>query len=255
MAAINQAAPTAAGAMPARPGLLPQLWPFVALLALALLLPLTGNEYWALIATRACIYWVLVSGLNLIVGFAGQLAIGYVSLLTVGAYTASVLAAGNLLEPLHPALALAAAAALGAVVGVVVGLPALRLRTFYFAMTTLGFATIVTQVALAWQDVTGGGIGITGPSLPAPFDTAWGFYYLCLALAALCTWITGNIARSRFGRALVTTRDAEVAAEASGIAKPRLLILVVLLAGALAGIAGGLFATLQTYITPDAFTF
>ncbi|NOG71436.1 branched-chain amino acid ABC transporter ATP-binding protein/permease [Roseicella sp. DB1501] len=241
--------------MPARPGLLPQLWPFAALLALALLLPLTGNEYWALIATRACIYWVLVSGLNLIVGFAGQLAIGYVSLLTVGAYTASVLAAGNLLEPLHPALALAAAAALGAVFGVVVGLPALRLRTFYFAMTTLGFATIVTQVALAWQDVTGGGIGITGPSLPAPFDTAWGFYYLCLALAALCTWITGNVARSRFGRALVTTRDAEVAAEASGIAKPRLLILVFLLAGALAGFAGGLFATLQTYITPDAFTF
>ncbi|WP_217362921.1 ABC transporter permease subunit [Roseicella sp. DB1501] len=256
MAAIHEAAPTAAaGAMPARPGLLPQLWPFAALLALALLLPLTGNEYWALIATRACIYWVLVSGLNLIVGFAGQLAIGYVSLLTVGAYTASVLAAGNLLEPLHPALALAAAAALGAVFGVVVGLPALRLRTFYFAMTTLGFATIVTQVALAWQDVTGGGIGITGPSLPAPFDTAWGFYYLCLALAALCTWITGNVARSRFGRALVTTRDAEVAAEASGIAKPRLLILVFLLAGALAGFAGGLFATLQTYITPDAFTF
>ncbi|RAI61134.1 hypothetical protein DOO78_02690 [Roseicella frigidaeris] len=247
--------PVAAGAAPSRPRLLALLWPFAALLALALLLPLTGNEYWALIATRACIYWVLVSGLNLIVGFAGQLAIGYVSLLTVGAYTASVLAAGNLLEPLHPALALAAAALLGAVFGVVVGLPALRLRTFYFAMTTLGFATIVTQVALAWQDVTGGGIGITGPSLPAPFDTAWGFYYLCLALAALCTWITGNIARSRFGRALVTLRDAEVAAEASGIAKPWLLVLVFLLAGALAGFAGGLFATLQTYITPDAFTF
>ena len=62
----------------------------------------------------------------------------------------------------------------GAVAGVIVGLPALRLRTFYFAMTTLGFATIVTQVALAWQSVTGGGIGVPGPALPAPFDTAVG---------------------------------------------------------------------------------
>ena len=121
---------------------------------------------------------MLVAGLNLVVGFAGQLAIGYVALLTLGAYTASVLAAGNVL-PLVPAfLALAAAAVVGAVFGVIVGLPALRLRTFYFAMTTLGFATIVTQMALAWQSVTGGGIGLPGPELPAPFDTAAGFYLL-----------------------------------------------------------------------------
>ncbi|WP_052389436.1 branched-chain amino acid ABC transporter ATP-binding protein/permease [Belnapia moabensis] len=232
-----------------------KLWPFLALLALALLLPLTGNEYWALIATRACIYWVLVAGLNLIVGFAGQLAIGYVALLAIGAYTASVLTAGTVMEPLPAFAALGIAAAAGAVAGVIVGLPALRLRTFYFAMTTLGFATIVTQITLAWQDVTGGGIGIPGPSLPAPMDTAWGFYYFCLGVAVVCTWATANLARSRFGRALVAIRDSEVAAEASGIAKPKLLAMVFLLAGALAAFAGGLFATLQTYITPDAFTF
>ena len=235
--------------------LMGRLWPFLALLALALLLPLTGNEYWALIATRMAVYWVLVSGLNLIVGFAGQLAIGYVALLAIGAYTASVLTAGTVMEPLPAFAALGLAAAAGAVAGVVVGLPALRLRTFYFAMTTLGFATIVTQITLAWQDVTGGGIGIPGPTLPAPMDTAWGFYYFCLGVAVLCTWATANLARSRFGRALVAIRDSEVAAEASGIAKPRLLVMVFLLAGALAAFAGGLFATLQTYITPDAFTF
>ena len=139
--------------------------------------------------------------------------------------------------------------------GVVVGLPALRLRTFYFAMTTLGFATIVTQVALAWKDVTGGGVGTPGPVFPWPFDPGWGFYYFCFILAALATWMTANIGSSRYGRALVAIRDAEVAAEASGIAKPRLLVLVFLLAGALGGVAGGLFASLQSYITPDAFTF
>ena len=204
------------------------------------------------IATRAAIYWVLVSGLNLVVGFAGQLAIGYVALLTLGAYTTSILVARNWLGPLP---ALAAAGVVGAVAGVIVGLPALRLRTFYFAMTTLGFATIVTQVALAWTDVTGGGIGIAGPVLPAPLDTPAGFYFFCLALAALCTWMTLNIAASRFGRALVGLRDAEVAAEAIGISKAHLLVTVFLFSGATAAVAGGLFATLQSYITPDAFTF
>src|SRR4029453_6601009 len=130
-----------------------------------------------------------------------------------------------------------------------------RLRTFYFAMTTLGFATIVTQVALAWKDVTGGGVGTPGPAFPWPFEPGWGFYYFCFILAALATWMTANIGSSRYGRALVAIRDAEVAAEASGIAKPKLLILIFLLAGALGGVAGGLFASLQSYITPDAFTF
>jgi branched-chain amino acid transport system permease protein len=234
---------------------LPTALPFVALFGFALLLPLTGNEYWALIATRAAIYWVLVAGLNLVVGYAGQLAIGYVALLTLGAYTTSVLAAGNVLPPLPTFLALAVAAVAGALFGVVVGLPALRLRTFYFAMATLGFATIVTQVALAWQGVTGGGIGISGPEMPAPFNTAWGFLYLCLALAALVTWATSNVAKSRFGRALIAVRDADVAAEASGISKPKLFVTIFLFSGAVAAVAGGLFASLQTYITPDAFTF
>src|SRR5258708_15298761 len=159
------------------------------------------------------------------------------------------------MAPLDVFAALAIAAIVGAVFGVVVGLPALRLRTFYFAMSTLGFATIVTQIALAWQSVTGGGIGIAGPEFPAPFDTAWSYYYLCVAFAAFCTWMSANVAHSRFGRALIAVRDAEVAAEATGISKPRMLIAIFLFAGALAAIAGGLFPSFQTYITPHPFTF
>jgi ABC-type branched-subunit amino acid transport system ATPase component/ABC-type branched-subunit amino acid transport system permease subunit len=228
--------------------------PFFALLVLGLAFPLFGGGYWGVIATRACVYWILVSGLNLVVGFAGQIAIGWVALLTLGAYTASVLVAGNVTPAFPPYLALAIAAAVGAAFGLIIGLPALRLRTFYFAITTLGFATIVTQVALAWQSVTGGGVGVAGPTFPPPFDSQWGFYYFCFGLAAICTWMTANIASSRFGRALTAIRDAEVAAEACGIAKPGLLAAVFLFSGAVAGIAGDLFASLQSYITPDAFT-
>src|SRR6202790_3767986 len=155
------------------------------------------------------------------------------------------------MSPMPVFAALPVAAFVGALFGVIVGLPALRLRTFYFAMSTLGFATIRTQIALAWQSVTGGGIGIVGPEFPAPFNTAWGFYYLCVTFAAVCTWMSGNAAHSRCGRALIAVRDAEVAAEATGISKPRMLIAIFLFAGALAAIAGGLFASLQTYITPD----
>jgi branched-chain amino acid transport system permease protein len=239
----------------ARHAMLPALLPFLGIFALAMILPFVSNDYWALIGTRAAIYWVLVAGLNLVVGFAGHLAIGYVALLTLGAYTTSVLVAGNVMPPVPVFAALIAAGGVGAIFGVIVGLPALRLRTFYFAMSTLGFATIVTQIALAWQSVTGGGIGIVGPEFPAPFNTPWGFYYLCIGFAAVSTWMSANVAHSRFGRALIAIRDAEVAAEATGISKSKLLIAIFLFAGALAAFAGGLFATLQTYITPDAFTF
>src|SRR6267154_1619536 len=228
--------------------------PFLVLLIIGLALPLFAGGYWGVIATRACVYWVLVAGLNLLVGFAGQIAIGWVALLTIGAYVTSVLAAGNVMPALDPYLALAIAGIVGAAFGVIVGLPALRLRTFYFAITTLGFATIVTQIVLAWASVTGGGVGVPGPIFPAPFDSQWGFYYFCFGLAAICTWMTANVAASRFGRALTAIRDAEVAAEASGIAKPALLGTVFLFSGAVAAVAGGLFAALQSYITPDAFT-
>ena len=249
--AVSPAQPARASSLARIEGALP----WIALGLVGLLLPLLGDSYIGVIAQRACIYWILSAGLNLVVGYAGQIAIGWVAMLTIGAYTTAALTAGTATAPWHPYLALAAGGVVGAVAGVVVGLPALRLRTFYFAMTTLGFATIVTQVALAWKDVTGGGVGTPGPVFPWPFEPGWGFYYFCFLLAAIATWMTANLAASRFGRALVAIRDAEVAAEASGIAKPKLLIAVFLFAGALGGVAGGLFASLQSYITPDAFTF
>ena len=195
--------------------------PWIALGLVGLLLPLLDDSYIGVIAQRAYIYWILSAGLESRGGLAGQIAIGWVAMLTLGAYTTAALTAGTATPAWHPYLALIAGGVVGALFGVIVGLPALRLRTFYFAMTTLGFATIVTQVALAWKNVTGGGIGTPGPgvslarSIPAGASTI-----SALILAALAHLDDGQPRSSRFGRALVAIRDAEVAAEASGVAKP-----------------------------------
>ncbi|MGA0595200.1 ABC transporter permease subunit [Enterovirga sp. CN4-39] len=230
------------------------LSPYLAILVVALVVPLLGNDYWTVVASRVAVYWVLIAGLNLAVGFAGQLAIGWIALLTLGAYTASALVVGNLGPAWHPAAALVGATVIGALAGLVVGLPALRLGGFYFAMTTLGFATILTQVALAWEPVTGGGTGIPGPIFPHPFDSVPGFYLLCVVLAVAATWITSNLAQSRVGRSLVALRDTEVAAESVGISRPRLFAAMFLVSGGFGALAGGLFATLQSYLSYEAFT-
>src|SRR5207237_5906544 len=117
MMTVVTAAPSRAEAGAWR-AVLPQLAPFIGILAVAMILPFVSNDYWALIGTRAAIYWVLVSGLNLVVGFAGHLAIGYVSLLTLGAYTTSVLVAGNVLPPVPLASGLIVAGLLGGRSGV-----------------------------------------------------------------------------------------------------------------------------------------
>lgn len=235
---------------PGHPG---RKWAVIGLVVLlAFALPFLVNSYWAQIATLAFIYWILIAGLNLIVGFAGQLAVGFVGLLAIGAYAAAILVekAG------WPAFAaLAGAGGAGALFGFLVGLPSLRLKNFYFAMTTLGFSTIVTQVALGWESLTGGGVGLPGPMFPEPFDSTNGFYFLCLLIALLATYLLTNIAGSNFGRGLVAVRDADVAAEAMGVPITRLKLVTFTFSGVFAGIAGALFATRQTYVTPDAFTF
>src|SRR5262249_56768536 len=105
-------------------------------------LPLLDDSYMGTIATRAYIYWVLSAGLNLVVGYAGQIAIGWVSMLTLGAYTTAALAAGRVGPEWPSYVALLAGGALGGGVGVVGGLPALPVRTLYLSVTAVGFAPI-----------------------------------------------------------------------------------------------------------------
>ena len=222
-----------------------------AFLLFAVLLPfITGNLYYLHVATVIGVYWVLIAALNLLVGFTGQLSVGHVGLLAIGSYAFCLLAGG---AGWNPFLALLAGGVICAVIGLVLGLPSLRLPGFYFAMATLAFGLIVSELALAEQWLTNGSVGMPAPSFPAPFDTPNGFYWLVLGIACLVTLMTANLARFMWGRAMVALRDSTVAA--SSVAVPIYLtkLMVFVFSGFTAGISGGLYATSQSYITPDAF--
>ena len=210
------------------------------------------DQYQIHIASLIAIYWVLVSGLNLVVGYTGQLSIGHVGLLSIGSYAFAILA-GKL--GLDPYLSMLISGCLGGLCGLVLGLPSLRLPGFYFAMATMAFSLIVNELVLAQKEITGGGIGLPGPLFNAPFDSPIGFYYLVLGVAAVFTWVSLNIVNSMWGRALISIRDSEVAAQAMGVPIFRAKLIVFVFSGFAAGVSGALFASLQSYITPDTFVF
>ena len=221
--------------------------------AAAISLPLwAADQYQLHLAALIGVFWILIAGLNLVIGYTGQLSIGHVGLLAVGAYTFAILA-GTM--QVHPAIAVAAAGALCGLCGLLLGLPSLRLPGFYFAMATMAVALIVGEFIMANGDLTGGGIGLPVPPFPAPFDSPGGFYYLVLILAAVVTWFTWNIARQMWGRGLIAIRDNPVTAQAVGVPVFRAKLIVFVFSGITAGVAGAVFASLQSYITPDTFVF
>jgi len=224
----------------------------VAAVLVATLPRWAGDQYQLHLAALICVYWILIAGLNLVVGYTGQLSIGHVGLLAIGAYAFAILA-GKM--GWHPAAALIAAGALGGLCGLALGLPSLRLPGFYFAMATMAFALIVGEIVLAQVGLTGGGVGLPGPVFPAPFDTPHGFYYLVAALAVLTTWLSWNVARRLWGIGLMSIRDNPVAAQAVGVPLFRAKLTVFVFSGITAGIAGATFSSLQSYITPDTFVF
>jgi len=226
----------------------------IAIFALAALtLPFwAGDQYQLHLAALIAVYWVLIAGLNIVVGFTGQLSIGHVGLLSIGSYGFCILVGKFGVDPY---IAMIAAGALGGVCGLALGLPSLRLPGFYFAMATMAFALIVNEIILAQVDLTGGGIGLVGPLFPEPFDSPVGFYYLSAIIATIATWLTWNIARSMWGKGLISIRDNPVTAQAVGVPVFRAKLVAFVFSGVLAGVSGALFASLQSYITPETFVF
>ena len=225
---------------------------YSALMLLLLAAPWIIPEYWLAQLTFVLIYAIVGLGLMLLAGFTGQFSIGHAAFLGVGAYTQAVLTTMGWPFP----LALVCAASLSAAVGIIVGLPALRVKGIYLGIATLSFGFIVEEVFARWESVTGGNAGM---HLKAPDLFGWklssgdAFYFLCLVITIVCTLGILNLLRSPTGRAFVAIRDSEISAQSMGIHLARYKTLSFALSAALAGIGGALYAHKLQFISPDQF--
>jgi branched-chain amino acid transport system permease protein len=225
---------------------------YTLLVATMLAAPWIVSEYWLAQLTFILIYSIVGLGLMLLAGFTGLFSIGHAAFLGVGAYTQAVLTNAGLPFP----IALLCAGALSAAVGIVVGLPALRVKGIYLGIATLSFGFIVEEVFARWESVTGGnaGIHIKAPNMfGLTLDSGDEFYFLCLVLAVGSTLLILNLLRSPTGRAFVAIRDSEVSAQSMGIHLARYKSMSFAISAALAGIGGALYAHKLQFISPDQF--
>lgn len=223
------------------------------LCGLLVLAPWLADEYWLAQLTFVLIYSIVGLGLMLLAGFTGLFSLGHAAFLGVGAYAQAVMVNAGVPFP----IALAGAGLLSAAVGVVVGLPALRVKGIYLGMATLAFGFIVEEGMARWESVTGGnkGLMVNLPSLFGwEFDTTGEFYFLCLVVTVIATLAIVNLMRSSTGRAFVAIRDSEISAQSMGIHLARYKTLSFALSAALAGIGGALYAHKIQFLSPEQFS-
>ncbi|MCC6544110.1 MAG: branched-chain amino acid ABC transporter permease [Nitrospirae bacterium] len=228
----------------------------VLVLLLLIVLPFFMNNYYVDVLTIAGIYTLLALGLNIVVGLAGLLDLGYIAFYAVGAYSYGILNTefGIAFWP-----ALLIGAVLAALFGTMLGVITLRLRGDYLAIVTLGFLMIVHLVLNNWDGLTNGPNGILGIESPSiggfTLTSPMHYYFLILILAGVAVFVIHRINNSRTGRAWIAMREDEIAASAMGINVTYMKILAFALGASLAGVAGVFFAGRYAFISPESFTF
>lgn len=220
--------------------------------------PFIFSMYQTNIMITALIYVVVGLGLNIVVGLAGLLDLGYVAFYAVGAYSYALL---NYHFGISFWMALPVGALLGCLFGVMLGFPVLRLRGDYLAIVTLGFGEIIRLVLENWNDFSFGPSGIANiprPGIPgfsmSLSQSAIFIYFLMLALTAFTIFVVRRLQDSRIGRAWVALREDEVACQAMGIDKTRTKLSAFALGATWAGMGGVVFAAKSTFINPVSFT-
>ena len=223
-----------------------------------LLLPIIDrNTYHLDLLTGVGIYVILAMGLNVVVGLAGLLNLGYAAFFGIGAYTYALL---NLHGHWSFWAGLPAAGLVSMLFGFLIGIPSIRVRGDYLAITTLGFGEI-TRIAFNNLDTwTGGPNGLLGISRPKFFGHAFSvnptpYYYLVLFFIAVIAFFLFRMCRSKIGRALVAIREDELAASCMGVPTLHVKLVAFGVSSFIAGLAGAIFASKQTIITPDSFDF
>ena len=225
------------------------------LIVALLLLPRFGSSFVLDLVTQTALAAIGALALNLLTGLAGQISLGHAGFIAGGAFTTAVLVEQRLPSPL---LALPAAALVGAALGVIVGIPALRLKGLYLALGTLALHHVVLYACGEFQNNWGAN---TGVSIPPPRLGGWvlkgtiAWYYALTAIAGLVLILSVNLQRSRAGRAWMAIRDREIAAESVGIDVARYKVLAFVWSSALTSVAGALFAYQRAFVSVEAFGF
>ncbi|MDO9042130.1 MAG: branched-chain amino acid ABC transporter permease [Desulfocapsaceae bacterium] len=226
---------------------------------LALAFPHLFSTYQANIMTTALMYIVLGLGLNIVVGVAGLLDLGYVAFYAIGAYSYALL---NLNFHLGFWAALPIGGLLAALFGLLLGFPVLRLRGDYLAIVTLGFGEIIRLVLENWNAFSKGPSGISNIPRPGFFGLEMSLdhamiymYYLMIGLVLLTVFVVNRLQHSRLGRAWLALREDEIACQAMGIDKTRIKLTAFALGAFWAGLVGVIFAAKTTFVNPASFTF
>ncbi|HEV2251476.1 MAG TPA: ABC transporter ATP-binding protein [Candidatus Limnocylindria bacterium] len=242
-----------------------------------------GNgDFWISVSADAGVYILLAIGLNVVVGFAGLLDLGYAAFFAIGAYTYAFIASEHLAStPIGTAvhlpfwIALFIALFVAAAFGLVLGAPTLRLRGDYLAIVTLGFGEIVPRVfrnLSAWTHGVNGISALDKPVLPVWLSGPWsgdplqviqsfkivaptGFYVIMVLLVVGCVVLVNNLRRSRVGRAWMAVREDEVAAAAMGVNTVRIKLLAFAIGAAFSGFAGAFYGAKLSLVSPENFDF
>jgi branched-chain amino acid transport system permease protein len=229
-------------------------WPLFVLIVI-LLPQFAASDYVVHVLVLIALYTILAESLNVLVGFTGQFSLGHAGFWAVGAYIAALL---MLRGGLSFWAASAVSMAVGYLAGSLLGIPSMRLKGDYLCIVTLGFGEIVRILAMNLE-VTRGPMGL--PGIPSPeiggfvFDTEKSMYYLCWAAAFLTIYAAARMRHTKFGRALMSVRDDELAAVSLGVNIAYYKVHAFGISGMFAGVAGALYASWTTFISPDVFQF
>jgi branched-chain amino acid transport system permease protein len=229
--------------------------PLLLCAAVALLIPIAARDGYVIqLLNIAILNAIVVLGLNFATGWTGQINFGQAAFYGLGAYTTAIASKAGLPWITTPVLS----ALVVMLASLLLGLPTLRLRTYYLAMTTIGFGEIVRLIIVHWEPVTGGTSGLRA----IPGISLFGFgpqgqvqhYYLLIAALALAALVAARIRHSSLGRAMIATKDSEIAAEQSGVDTTRTKLLAFMIGAVYAGLAGCLYASSIRFISPDSFS-
>jgi len=233
------------------------LW-FILISSLILIPHIVRSEYYQHLLVLSGIYILLALGLNLIIGYTGQVSLAHAAFYGIGAYTAAILSV-RFDSPFW--FNIFAAGFLAGLFGILLGLPTIRLAGHYLGIATLTFGIIIEQIFVNWISLTRGPMGITGVKPPRinflnfEFSKKIHYYYLILTIILTVLLLFRRLIRYRTGRAFAAIRENEISARAMGINTTYYKVLAFTIAAVIAGVAGCFFAHYILFVSPDSFAF